>query len=52
MYDENIGTAGKLIEEAKRQFLENTVQNQAEFRTVKSTEDMFTAIGSTPVTFQ
>ena len=37
MYDENIGATGKLSDEAKRQFLESTVQNHAEFRTVKST---------------
>ena len=52
MYDENIGATGKLSDEAKRWFLENTVQTHAEFRTVKSTEDMFTAIGSTHMTFQ
>ena len=52
MYDENIGPAGKLTDNAKIQFLENTVQNHAEFRTVKSTEDMFTAAGSTLMTFQ
>ena len=52
MYDENIGATGKSSDEAKRQFLENTVQNHAEFRTIKSTKDMFTAIWSTPMTFQ
>ena len=52
MYDENIDAAGKLSDEVKRQLLENKVQNYAEFRTFKYTEDMFTTIGSTPMTFQ
>jgi hypothetical protein len=52
MYDENIGATGKLSDDAKRQFLENIVQNHAEFRTVKSTKDLFNAIGSTPMNLQ
>ena len=51
-YDENIDSTGKLSDEAKRRFLENTVQNHTEFRTVKSTENMFTVIESKPMTFQ
>ena len=50
--DKNIDSAGKLSDKAKRQFLENTVQNHTEFCTVKSTEDKFTALCSKPMTLQ
>ena len=52
IYDKSISSTGKSSNDAKRQFLENTVQNHPEFRTVKFTEDMFTAIWSGPMTFQ
>ena len=52
IYDENIESTGKLYNKAKRRFLENTVQHHPEFRIVKFTEDMFTAIGDKPMTFQ
>ena len=52
IYDENVDSTVKLSNEAKRQFLENTVQNHTEFCTVKIKEDMVISIGSTPMNFQ
>ena len=52
IYDDNIESSVTLSDDPKRQFLENIVQNHPEFRNVKSTEDMITALGIRPMTFQ
>ena len=46
IYDENVESSAQLSDDAKRQFLENTVQNHPEFCNVKSTEDMITVLGA------
>ena len=52
IYDDNIDSTEKLSDEAKWQFLENTVQNYTKLHTVYSTEDVFTVIGFRPLAYQ